>query len=106
MANLFRQAWTEAGIPAMLANLGDPILYTPAVGAPVTITALWQSGDVVEQSEPGIAAKATVRLSDLALSPVDGGDTITFAGKAYKVVRIDRDEYGMATLSLRFVASA
>lgn len=105
MANLFRQAWTAQGIPALLANLGDSILYTPTVGAAVTITALWQSGDVVEQTEPGIAAKATVRLSDLALAPVDGGDSITFAGKVYKVVRIERDEYGMATLSLRFTSA-
>ena len=106
MANLFRQAWMSKGIPAVLAKLGDSVIYTPSAGAPATITVLWEDGETVEQSEPGIAARATIRRSDLAAAPVDGADSITFDGKTYKVVSVGVTNYGMVTLSLRFIGPA
>lgn len=103
MANLFRQAWESVGIPAQLANIADPVVYTPTAGSPVTIPAMWT---LMDDPSSGIAAQAEIRLSDLAVAPVDGADAITFQSKAYRVVRIDRKDHGMATLSLRFIGPA
>lgn len=91
---------------ALCDYLGDTIVYTPTVGSPRSIVVRWAAGPVVEQSEPGIAARVILRLSDLAAAPVDGGDTITFNAKTYRVVRSDPDDYGTTVLSLRFISPA
>lgn len=103
MANLFRQAWESVGIPAQLANIADPVLYTPVTGAPATIPAMLTFS---EDPSSGIAAQAEIRLSDLVVMPVDGADTITFRSKVYRVVKVDFRDHGMATLSLRFTGPA
>ncbi len=105
MSNLIRESMPDVQA-AILDNLGDTIIYTPAVGAPRSIVVLWSAGKIVEESEPGIAARATLRLSDLGAAPVDGADTITFMSKIYRVVRSDPDDYGATILSLRFIGPA
>lgn len=95
------------GLHATLCDyIGDTVVYTPSVGSPRSIVVRWSAGKIVEESEPGIAARATLRLSDLGAAPVDGADTITFMSKIYRVVRSDPDDYGATILSLRFIGPA
>ncbi len=105
MSNLIRDEMPGLH-QALCENIGDTILYTPAVGSPRSIVVRWSAGPAVEQAEPGIAARVILQLSDLAAAPVDGADTITFMGKTYRVVRSDMDDYGTAILSLRFIGPA
>lgn len=85
------------GLPAILANTGDPVLYTPAVGAPVTITATI-SDPTNESREPlATAVVFSFLLSALPFTPGVRGDTIAFNGKTYKVESISTDQYGWTT---------
>lgn len=82
---------------ALCDYLGDTIVYTPTVGAPVAITAT-----VADPSNEGdqplqTAAVFRFRLSDLPFTPGIRGDTITFDGKTYKVESIQTDQYGWTT---------
>lgn len=81
----------------MLANLGDSIVYTPAVGVPVTIQATVSDPTNTTDQPLSTAAVFGFRLADLGFTPGVRGDSITFDGKAYKVESISTDQYGWTT---------
>ena len=86
------------GLHATLCDyIGDPIIYTPAAGAPVTITAT--VSDPTNQGDQPLSTAAVFgfRLADLGFTPGVRGDTITFAGKTYKVESLSTDQYGWTT---------
>jgi hypothetical protein len=87
------------------ATFGQDVTYTPAVGSPVTIQGIFDHAyqDVQLQHGPGVSSVRPVlgiRLADLAARPAKG-DTATIGATIYRVIDIEEDGQGGATLRLQ-----
>lgn len=86
------------------ASLGEPVTYTPAGGAPVTINAIEETTSSLpvlgeETATVSVRKVVHVRASDVAADP-EGG-TIVMAAVSYDIVQpITPDGKGMLTLTL------
>ena len=89
---------------AILAAFGVPVVYAPAVGAPVTVTgifdAAWERLDVSTTGITSVGPMVFVRLGDLPVDPEQDTPAITIGGKGYAVKEVQRDGQGGAKLML------
>lgn len=94
---------------AAQVHLGSShVTYAPSVGAPVTITGMFQDPHALAQGDqsPGVETLCTsvfLRLEDLPTDPLTDNPTITVAGVSYHVDGRDPDGMGGILLSLRKV---
>lgn len=85
---------------------GSPtITYTPAVGAPFALVAVFDAAGVTVEVAPGVLQRTGepalgVVLADFATPPV-AGEQVEVSGVAYRVADVDTDGQGGATLRLR-----
>lgn len=88
-----------------LSVYGQAVAYTPAsTGVPENIQAVYDANAAVLDMQDGVQVQATapvidVRVSDLTTRP-KRGDTLTVAGIAYRVVKVEADATGWASLRL------
>jgi hypothetical protein len=85
---------------ACLATFGRAVTYQPGSGAPVTITAIVDTGSRLEQNSPGIYAVLFLRLTDLP-QPPQCGDEVEIDGTGYKVFEVEADAAGGVKIALR-----
>lgn len=88
---------------------GESMTYTPAVGAPVMVTGIFDAPYVLAKgsAEAGVEALSPAvffRLEDLPVDPEDDDPTITIRGVDYRVVERRPDGMGGIVLQLRKVA--
>lgn len=87
---------------AVQAHLGSvEIVYTPTVGAPVTVPAMFDPNYILSDQGTGaveqITASVFVLLADLPIDPeVDDSPTITVDGVDYVIWQRVRDPVGNA----------
>lgn len=85
---------------ACLDVFGRQVTYRPAVGAPVVIAGILETGVRLEENAPGTYALLFLRAADLP-SPPERGDEVEIAGAAYKVFEVEADAGGGVKLALR-----
>lgn len=92
------------------ANLGGvPVIYQPAIGAPVTVTGVFDSQFVLVEGTTGDAGVEALgpavflRLDDLPTDPEVDTPTLTIASVIYRVVERRPDGFGGIVLVLRTV---
>ncbi len=85
-------------------RLGRDVLYTPEVGAPVTVRGVFDAAYLTATpGEPGVAtARPALFLDvvDLGVDPVRDNPTITIAGVNYEVREVQPDGAGVGVLLL------
>lgn len=87
---------------------GEPVLYQPAVGAPVTVTGMFDEQYVLAKgdAEAGVEAagpEVFFRLEDLPVDSVQDKPTLTIRGLNYRVLDHQPDGLGGIVLALRLV---
>lgn len=85
---------------------GVEVIYQPGVGAPVTVTGIFDTPYVLSQGEAraGVGTSETkvfLRLGDLPTDPETDDPILFIGGVAYRVVERDADDVGGITLHLR-----
>ena len=94
---------------AVMSELGgEPILYQPAVGDPVTVTGIFDAQYVLAQgdAEAGVEASGPavfLRVAELPVDPELDEPTLTIDGRAYHVTQRKPDGIGGTVLLLRAV---
>lgn len=81
---------TDADRLALLEELGDPVVYTPSGGSPVTIQAYIDLTAEVHEIINGVLVigeqpEGEARTSDLTGTLEDEADTILFGGITYTI---------------------
>ena len=71
---------------ACLAAFGREVTYSPAAGAPVTVTGMLETGVRLEETAPGIYAVLFLRRADLP-QPPQRGDEVEIDGAGLQGVR-------------------
>lgn len=87
---------------SVLGAFGREVVYTPQVGGPVTVRAIFESTREPEENAPGVYAVLFVRAGDLP-QPAERGDEVTVDGVTYKVFNIEADTTGAVVFRLRQV---
>lgn len=100
-------ALSDAVLKATTQALGVEVVYTPVIGSAQTIQAVWDRDYVQVDPNTGAAVTSTqprigVRLADLDVTPKKG-DTVVVAGSSLKVIDVQVDGQGGATLYLHKV---
>lgn len=85
---------------ACLAAFGREITYSPATGAPFTVTGVLETGVRLEETAPGTYAVLFLRRGDLPQLP-ERGDKVEIDGSGYKVFEVEADAAGGVKLALR-----
>lgn len=85
---------------------GEPVVYTPEVGAPATVTGIFDEQYVlvqgtVEAGTEALGPAVFFRLSDLPVDPELDQPTITIRGVDYRVTERQPDGIGGIVLELR-----
>ena len=93
---------TNALNTSVLGAFGREVLYTPQVGNPMTVRAIFESTRETEENAPGVYAVLFVRLADLQQQPARG-DEVLVDSVTYKIFDIEADTSGAAVLRLRQV---
>lgn len=86
---------------------GESVTYTPAGGAPESVTGIFDGVSVEVDMEQGLSVQSTdpslsVHLADLAVEPTVG-DAITVRGVSYTIAEIHPDGQGDARFKLEEV---
>jgi len=88
----------------LVGLLGIATTYDPAVGAPVSVTGIFDAAYVrAEAGEAGVSSSGPAvfyRLLDLPVDPEDDEPVITIAGVAYEVSVVQKDGQGGVLLRL------
>jgi hypothetical protein len=87
---------------AALTAFGREVTYSPQVGMPSAIRAIFQPSHEPEENSPGIYGVLFIRMGDLAQQPARG-DEVSIDGALYKVFDVEADASGGAVLRLRQV---
>jgi hypothetical protein len=86
---------------------GVSVIYTPAVGPPVTLTGMFDANyRLADQGNSGVEQTGPVvwlRLDDLPLNPDDDEPTITIDGIEYRVRERQQDSPGTPDNSVRLL---
>lgn len=87
---------------------GEIVTYAPLVGAPVSITGIFDSAFVLVKGDAMAGVEATgpvvfFRFSDLPADPESDTPTLTIRGVNYRVIERDRDDMGGIMLILRSI---
>lgn len=92
------------------SKLGDPVTYTPGVGAPVTVNGCFDrlyervAGDASYAGVSSFGPAVFLRLADLPSDPVvDASVTVTIRGVVYKPRQVEPDGQGGVLLMLHLV---
>ncbi|HET7500649.1 MAG TPA: hypothetical protein VFK02_06580 [Kofleriaceae bacterium] len=88
---------------------GEPVIYRPTVGDPVTVTGLFDAQYVLIQGSAhagveGRGPAVSLRLEDLPGDPEQDSPTVTIRGVDYDVLAAKPDGIGGIVLVLRKVA--
>ena len=82
----------------VLSTFGRDVTYSPQIGVPVNLKAIFEATHRGKENSPGTYALLFIRLSDLPQAP-DRGDEVQVGGSVYKVFEIEADGQGGATLA-------
>lgn len=98
VASIDRTAMTLLG--------GVEVIYQPGIGAPVTVTGIFDTPYVLSQGDvqAGVGTseiKVFLRIGDLPTDPETDEPILFIGGVAYRVVERDADDFGGITLHLR-----
>lgn len=106
----FAEALAVADV-AVRGRLGRSLVYTPGVGAPVTVTGVFDAAYVVADGGAGVVGvsssspAAFFTLSDLPSDPsVDLGATVTVGSTVYSCHEAKPDGLGGVVMMLHKVA--
>lgn len=85
---------------------GESVVYTPAVGSPVTVTGIFDNPYVLAQGTADAGVEALIpsvflRLEDLPTDPEDDEPTLTIRGVTYRVIERRFAGLGAILLALR-----
>ena len=94
------QDLTKALNAACLAAFGREVTYSPAAGAPITVTGVLETGARLEETALGTYAVLFLRRTDLPRAP-QRGDEVEIDGSGYKVFEVESDAAGGVKLALR-----
>ncbi len=97
------EAATESVLDITTKSLGIAATYTPTVGDPVAIKGVFGNAHVEVGSNPPISLVApvlTIQLSDLESDPANG-DEVTVRGIDYRIIDVQKDGEGGASLVLQ-----
>lgn len=103
--------WDTAVLAGVISVFGEPVTYTPAIGAPLSITGVFDEayqdltlagGTAMTTSTPVLG----VRVSDFPALPAQG-DTLVIAstGEAFTVKEVRADGHGWAKLMLNYIGA-
>jgi hypothetical protein len=91
--------------------LGEPVVYTPGSGSPVTVTGIFDEQYVRAATDAGQAGISTVGpacffgLSDLPTDPkLDAAATVTRGGKTYVAHEVEPDGNGGTLMFLHLTS--
>jgi len=104
----FEDAVLAADRAAMSLLGGQLVIYAPAVGAPVTITGIFDKVFVLAKGDAkgGVEASGPAvffRREDLPVDPEVDDPTLTIGGVAYRVIERMPDDIGGIVLALRSI---
>lgn len=85
---------------AALTAFGREVTYSPQMGRPTVIRAIFQPSHEAEENSPGVYGVLFIRLADFSLPPARG-DEVTIDAATYKVFDIEADTSSGAVLRLR-----
>jgi len=94
------KALGEAAMGVINRVIGESITYTPSVGSPATIYAVFENAWVDVEGVVTLKPTLRIKLADLVSSPAKG-DQVTVSGTTYKVMESRVDGYGGSTLILQ-----
>lgn len=87
---------------------GEPVIYTPQVGAPVTVTGVYDEVYVLAKGDPlagveTLGPAVFLRLEDLPVDPEFDEPILTIHSLDYRVIERRPDGIGGIVLALRLV---
>lgn len=94
---------------AVAGQLGRPVTYAPAVGAPVSVTGIYDAAYLAaDPGSPGVSTSSPavfLQLADLPTDPEDDEPTITIpasgvapAAGSFEVIEVKKDSNGAGVL--------
>lgn len=103
--------WDSVVLGPVIGTFGEPVTYTPANGAPLSVTGVFDEayqdltlagGSAMTTSTPVLG----VRVSDFPALPAQG-DTlvVTSTGEAFTVKEVRADGHGWAKLMLNYIGA-
>lgn len=96
----------DAALGTCMATLGESVTYTPQGGSPMAVQGIFN--DKVYEIDPGLGTRILSKLCLLEIQLSAFGDvtpqqldTAVVRSITYKVIEVDRDGSGAATLHLQ-----
>jgi hypothetical protein len=88
----------------LVEHFGEPTTYTPATGAPVSLSGIFDAAYVrAAAGEAGVSSVAPAvfyTLADLPVDPEDDDPEITIGDRTYRVIETKKDGQGGVLLLL------
>ena len=101
-------AQTDLTARALLG--GEPVIYTPHTGSPVTVTGIFDRSFVLDKGTADAGVEAVMpavflQLADLPIDPEDDDPILTIRGSRFRVTERRDADFGSIVLALRELAS-